>query len=277
MRLDSFLATEHPEHSRATWQKYIKAGYVSVNGQITTNFRSVGDDDRAEINLPEVVKQPLDLPIIYEDDDVVVINKPAGVLTHSKGALNGEFTVADFIRSRSAAGAWPEDNNRPGIVHRLDRATSGVIIGAKTPEALSYLQKQFSQRRAKKTYLALVSKPPQDKEFIIDLPIERDSKHKSQFRVSSRGKPAQTRVKLDHVSPAGEALLELKPETGRTHQLRVHLAHIGRPIVGDQVYDGAPARRMMLHAKTLEITLPGGRRRVFTAAPPEEFRTGGFK
>lgn len=285
MRLDAYLAKEYPEHSRATWAKYIKAGFVTVNGKKLTGSDPVSDEDKIEINLPDLAIEPIDLPIIYEDDNVVVIDKPAGVLTHSKGALNEEFTVADFIRSRvKSSGSDPVemDNNRFGIVHRLDRATSGVIIGAKNEAAMKKLQRQFSDRKVKKKYLAVVEKKPKNKEFVIDLPIARNPKHPSQFRVDAKGKSALTGVKLVQVFDDGKALLELSPQTGRTHQLRVHLAYIGSPIVGDVVYnipehktanpkDSPCKTRMMLHAKELEITLPNSDRKVFIAKTPEEF------
>jgi 23S rRNA pseudouridine1911/1915/1917 synthase len=272
MRLDAYLAKNRPEYSRAVWQKFIKAGYVTVNGQAVTGFKAINDETKIDVNLPEVDDKPLDLPVIYEDDNVVVIDKPAGILSHSKGALNTEPTVADFIRQRSAGSDLP-DNNRFGIVHRLDRGTSGVMIGAKNAAALKKLQRQFSDRKAKKTYLAVVEKAPDNSEFTIDLPIGRNLKQPASFRVDAKGKPAVTDVKLDQILPSGRALLELKPRTGRTHQLRVHLAYIGAPIIGDVMYGSADATpRMLLHAAELEITLPSGDRKVFKALLPPGFK-----
>lgn len=326
MRLDAYLAKEHPEHSRATWAKCIKAGFVTVNGKKISGSDPVTDKDKIDIDLPNLEVKPLDLPVIYEDENVIVIDKPVGVLTHSKGALNDEFTVSDFIRNRvetfgSDPRVGPEDDrgelkkgkraerlglasaklgsadrsmrktgglshaSRFGIVHRLDRATSGVIIGAKNDETLKKLQRQFSDRKVKKTYLAVVERSPKvagldsrlrgndtgGKEFRIDLPIARNPKAPSQFRVDSKGKSAITDVKVLKTYKNGQALLELKPQTGRTHQLRVHLSYIGSPIVGDSVYGDGGEDRMMLHAKELEITIPNGDRKVFIAKTPEEF------
>jgi 23S rRNA pseudouridine1911/1915/1917 synthase len=276
MRLDSYLAEIHPEHSRSVWQKYIEAGYVKVNGKVATRTFLAKDSDKIEIDIPKLTKQPLNLPIIYEDDNVIVIDKPVGVLTHSKGTLNEEFTVADFIKSSASLQERSQENNRFGIVHRLDRATSGVIIGAKADTAQKYLQKQFAERKAKKTYLAIVEKVPKELAARIDLPIARNPKQPSQFRIDPKGKPAITDYRVIKTLPSGRALLELKPLTGRTHQLRVHLAHIGSPIVGDPIYGvtagTVPAKgRMMLHAYELEITIPDGERKVFIAKPPEEF------
>lgn len=270
MRLDAYLAKEYPEHSRSTWAKYIEYGYVLVNEKQATRSDLVKDADKVEINLPDSGVREIDLPIIYEDKNVVVIDKPAGVLTHSKGAISDEFTVSDFIRGRVQR--IESDNNRFGVVHRLDRGTSGVIIGSKNDETTKKLQKQFSDRKAKKKYVAIVEKVPKDEEFVIDLPIARNPKKPAQFRVDSKGKPALTSVKIAKVFGDGRALLELSPQTGRTHQLRVHLAYIGSPIVGDPIYgNGSHGDRMMLHAKELEITIPDGNRKIFTANVPEEF------
>jgi len=286
MRLDAYLAKNRPEFSRAVWQKYIEAGYVSIDGKKATKTAQVSDESKISIDIPEINKKPLDLPVIYEDDNVAVINKPAGVLTHSKGALNDEFTVSDFIKTKSnpkgrtrgipevieqkPQGSDPWENNRFGVVHRLDRETSGVMVGAKTPEVLKFLQKQFANRKVKKAYLAVVVGVPKDDEFVIDLPIGRNPRKPATFRVDPKGKSAVTEVKVLKKFDDNTALLELKPRTGRTHQLRVHLAHIGLPIVGDGVY-GSKEARMMLHASELEITLPGGDRKVFRVQTPKEF------
>jgi 23S rRNA pseudouridine1911/1915/1917 synthase len=338
MRLDLYLAEKYPRYSRSVLQKLIRAGKVRVGGKVVSVARKdLTDGAKVDIELPEASDfSGRTLPVIYEDDNVIVIDKPAGVLTHSKGALNDEFTVADFITThssfyqdspcndseaicerhceRSVAIQKESDwaglphplervqsprNDREGIVHRLDRGTSGVIIGAKNQATRKMLQKQFQDRKVKKTYIAVVNittlgQKSLDKngaEFTIDLPIARNPKNPSQFKVDARGKSAITDVKLVQVLDGDRALLELKPHTGRTHQLRVHLAHIGLPIVGDVVYNtarddsdkalqasslqvnaaGFKPARMMLHARELEITIPGGERKKFTAELPDEF------
>ena len=200
----------------------------------------------------------IELPIIFEDDDCVVINKPVGLLTHSKGAFNPEATVATWLSNRTT----DMDGERAGIVHRLDRATSGVMICAKSPEALAWLQKQFSQRKVKKSYIAIIAGQLDPEEAIIDMPIERNPKAPATFRVGNNGKSATTHYKTIE-SSEHYSLLELKPETGRTHQLRVHLKHLGHPIVGDVLYNGKPGERLFLHAQSLEITLPNRERKVF--------------
>lgn len=271
MRLDVYLAEYWPEHSRSTWQKLCKDGHVKVNGQVITVPKfELDEDDEVAVETPKQLDfTDQTLPILFEDDDVVVINKPAGTLTHSKGAMNDEFTVAEFMRTRSTDGT---NGNRPGIVHRLDRDTSGVIICAKTSEAKHFLQKQFQDRKAKKTYLALTKHVPKEPSAIIKLPIERNPRQPQTFRVGPSGKYAETGYEVIEQYPDA-ALIELKPLTGRTHQLRVHLNYLGCPILGDRLYDGEDKRapRLMLHAKSLEITLPSRERKTFTADLPPEF------
>jgi 23S rRNA pseudouridine1911/1915/1917 synthase len=213
---------------------------------------------------------------LYEDDDCVVINKPVGALTHSKGAFNPEATVASWLRKRIASGAWEATtdgagNARAGIVHRLDRATSGVMICAKTPEALSKLQKQFSLRKAKKQYVAVVQGHLAEKHAVIDMPIERNPKKPQTFRVGINGKSAITEYEIQKESEH-YSIVELAPQTGRTHQLRVHLNQLGHPILGDELYGGKPAERMFLHAHSLEITIPSSERMTFTAPVPPAFK-----
>jgi 23S rRNA pseudouridine1911/1915/1917 synthase len=268
MRLDAYLAHYWPENSRSVWQKYIKAGYVLVNGEIeTSGKRILEEDDEVTTDVPDLPTHSEEsLPVIYQDENVIVINKPLGVLTHSKGALNDEFTVADFFKRFSS---YHADTNRPGIVHRLDRDTSGLLIGALNDDTAKLLQRQFSERKTKKTYVAVVDGRPNPDEAIIDLPIGRNPKSPSQFRVDPKGKDAQTYYRV-LASNDKHSLVELQPKTGRTHQLRVHMAHIGTPIHGDKVY-GKAADRLYLHAAKLEITISSGDRRVFTADVPPEF------
>lgn len=209
----------------------------------------------------------MDLPVLYEDDDCVVINKPAGILTHTQGAHNPEATVATFLRDKVNG----LDGERAGIVHRLDRATSGVIIGAKNQAALSWLQKQFAQRKVKKTYVAIAEGHLKEPEAIVDMPVGRNPKAPATFRVDANGKHALTHYRVLKENDK-YSLLELKPETGRTHQLRVHLAHLGHPIVNDPLYGkGTYGDRLFLHALSLEITLPSRERKTFTAPLPPEF------
>src|SRR5690606_23510478 len=208
-----------------------------------------------------------DLPVIYEDDDVLVVNKPSGVISHARGKYFDEPSVASFVRQKTG-----QKGERSGIVHRLDRATSGVMICAKNQETLSFLQKQFSLRKVKKTYMAIIEGGLPTDEGVIDMPIGRNPKIPASFHVTPNGKPALTRYNI--VSKNEKfSLVELRPETGRTHQLRVHLKHLNHPIVGDALYKGRESSRLLLHAASLEITLPNGERTIFTAPLPDEFNT----
>ena len=270
VRLDIYLSTKFDTTvSRSLWQKYIKAGYVSVNNKVVTTPKfEVDEIDEIALNLPEKEQADVDLPILYEDDDVIVANKPSGLLTHAKGGLSDELTVAEIIRPKTS---FATDTDRPGIVHRLDRDTSGLLIIAKNPESAAHLQRQFAERTAKKTYIAITDGKPKLNAAKIDLPIGRNPSAPSTFRIDPNGKPAQTTY---HVLAENDAqsLVELKPTTGRTHQLRVHLAHLNAPILGDRVYGKSSDCRMMLHAQKIEIILPSGERKVFEAAIPDEFK-----
>ncbi len=279
-RLDQQVVEQLPSISRAFAAKLIERGQVSVNGNMVDKAGyKMRYGDVVEVNYDESEQAEIphiDLPILYEDDDCVVINKPVGVLSHSKGAFNPEATVASWLRSRIASGAWEATtdgagNARAGIVHRLDRATSGVMICAKTPQALSKLQKQFALRKAKKQYVAVVFGHLEQEHAVIDMPIERNPKKPQTFRVGANGREALTEYKVAGVSEH-LSLLDLMPKTGRTHQLRVHLSKIGHPILGDALYGGKPADRMLLHAYSLEITTPNSERQTFTAPVPAAFK-----
>lgn len=280
-RLDVYLAEKHPEFSRSTVQKYIKNGFVKINSVVAKKPKdAVNKADLIEIEIPEKKAEKIDFPIIFEDENVIVISKPRGVLTHSKGALNDEFTVADFFESRGST--FAKGTNRVGIIHRLDRETSGVIIGAKNDEAAKKLQKQFSERTTKKNYIAIIKGVLNPKKALIDLPIARNSSVPSTFMVHAKGKTAQTKYEVLSENEQF-SLVKLTPKTGRTHQLRVHLNYLNHPILGDKVYDKTITKaeaenRMFLHAQSLEITIPpkngekDSQRMVFEAEIPEDFK-----
>lgn len=267
-RLDLELAERYPEISRSTWQKHVKAGHVKVNGEVRLSPKfDITAADTIAVEMPDAVDfTGQDLPIVYIDDNVIVINKPIGILSHAKGALSEEFTVGEFFRRYSS---YHSDSNRPGIVHRLDRDTSGIMIGARNEETATMLQKQFSDRRTKKIYAAILRGIPKVATAKLDLPIGRNPSAPSTFRVDAKGKPALTVYEVI-AEKDKETLVVLKPHTGRTHQLRVHMHYIGTPILGDKVY-GKPADRLYLHASSLEITIPGGERKTFHAPIPKEF------
>jgi 23S rRNA pseudouridine1911/1915/1917 synthase len=257
--------------SRAQLQRFIGSGDVKVNKTVQTKFGfMVKQTDkvtlaRSAFDTPTIPK--IDIAIIYEDDQVIVIDKPVGLLSHSKGAFNPEATVATWLASKLGIG--PSD--REGIVHRLDRGTSGVMIVAKNDETRQWLQKQFSQRKVKKAYIARIDGTLKHPEANIDLPIERNPKSPQRFRVGQNGKTAQTYYKVLKTLDNGDSIVELRPLTGRTHQLRVHLKYMGHPIIGDTFYDGREADRLYLHAHSLELTLPNKTRQTFTSAVPKAF------
>lgn len=269
MRLDVRVAQDNPEQSRSVWQKLIESGRVSVNGVVQRSVKfDVAENDVIVASSPDAPDHSeSSLPVLYEDENVIVIDKPLSVLSHSKGALNDEFTVAEFVRNKTS---YKQDTNRPGIIHRLDRATSGVMLCVKNDATASYIARQFSDRTVKKQYAAVTTGVPKESEAVIDLPIARNPTAQSTFRVDASGKHAETYYKLVSATDR-HSLVQLNPKTGRTHQLRVHLAYIGTPIVGDTVYGKEKAERMYLHAQSLEVTLPGGVRKVFESPLPKTF------
>ena len=275
-RLDILLTQKHPELSRSTIQKYINEGYATVNGEtVNVSKKLILPTANFSLNIPTKENHlEKTLPIIYEDENVLVINKPQGLLTHSKGALNDEFTVADFLR-RYYADDLTDD--RPGIIHRLDRDTSGIIIGAKNAETAKFLRKQFSDRNVKKTYYAILDGTPKEETAVLDLPIARNMNNPSTFKVDPNGKSAVTKYEVLKHLPNNQTFVKFNPVTGRTHQLRVHANYMNTPIKGDRVY-GKPAvkdgaqDRMYLHAGELELTIPGGKRMTFTSELPKGFK-----
>lgn len=281
-RLDVWLMKAYPDYSRAFLQKLCsedkvlvdgapqKAGYKLKGGEVIEPQH----DMTAIIGLvPEI-----DLPILYEDENVIVINKPAGVLSHGLSKFLGEPSVASFLRQRlnaSQKGEWKPEDLRFGIVHRLDRVTSGVMICAKNQATMRLLQKQFHDRKVEKVYRALIDGQLKHEAAILDLPLERNPKAPATFKVGPNGKSAQTEYKVLGVYENGGKVIsqvELYPKTGRTHQLRVHLQHVGYPIIGDKLYKGSEADRLFLHAHRLAIEIPGKGQQFFEAPLPSEFK-----
>lgn len=286
-RLDMRVVAMHPDLTRSAAARLIAEQKVAVNGAVIEKAGHklrAGDVVTVTYDRDAMTAIPhIDLPILYEDDDCVVIEKPAGVLTHSKGRFNPEATVGSWLGEHLVAlgqrtlldldkdvASGSPHNPRAGIVHRLDRATSGVLICAKTPAALAWLQKQFSQRRTKKTYIAIVEGHLHPQAAVIDIPIERNPRQPQTFRVGTAGKPAQTHYRVLQSGRTAD-LVELAPVTGRTHQLRVHMQHVGHPIIGDPLYGKRSDKRLYLHALSLEITLPNRQRSIFTAPLPAAF------
>lgn len=268
-RTDVAATSLLPSLSRAYVHTLIDGGRITVNKHPAKPGYKLrpGDTLRIDFDPSELEQIPdIDLPVMYEDDNVLVVDKPVGIISHSRGKYWNEPSVASFVRQKTH-----QEGDRAGIVHRLDRATSGVMICAKNTAAMSLLQKQFSTRNVKKRYIAVVDGHINPPEAIIDIPIERNPKAPATFRTGSNGKHAQTHYKVLQSSSKHD-LVELAPITGRTHQLRVHLKYVGHPIIGDVLYEGSPAERLYLHAFSLEITLPGGQRTIFTSPQPKEFQ-----
>ena len=271
-RADKYVAFMYPQFARSAVAKLFDLGKVKKNGETLKGGDKLRPGDKLEVDDHLLVDEPpaIEIPILYEDSDCVVIDKPVGILSHSKGSFNPEATVSSWLRQHANV---KDEGNRVGIVHRLDRTTSGVMICAKNEVAQVWLQKQFSTRNVKKTYIAIVSGHLREREAIIDMPIERNPAQPKTFRVSKTGKSATTQYKVLSETPK-HSVVELRPTTGRTHQLRVHMRAIGHPIVGDTLYGGEPSLRIYLHALELELTLPNRERKVFSAPLPEEFTQG---
>ncbi len=258
-RLDHLLVKQHPEYNRSSLQTFIKSGYVSVNDEIIKKPNAKFEaNSKIVLQVPAAPAIPPRPPVIYEDDHVLVLDKPAGLLSMAKGEYCPEATLENYGL----------------LVHRLDRDTSGTVILAKDPETQKMLRRQFQDRKTHKTYYAVIEGHPKLPEAMIDLPIARNLKRPTTFQVDQNGKPSQTHYKIIAENDK-YSLVELKPTTGRTHQLRVHLRYLGTPILGDPVYGtGTKAPRLMLHAKALEITIPGPEgniRKTFETELPAEF------
>lgn len=278
-RLDRFVAQRIPDRSRAQIQELIREGRVRVDGKaVKPSYRlEPGDQVVAEVPPLEPVAlepQAMPLDIIYEDEDVLVVNKPAGLVVHpAPGHEAGTLVNALLAYDPELARAGTE---RPGIVHRLDKGTSGLIVVARHPAALHHLQRAFADREVEKTYLVLVEGHLQPPKGLIDAPVGRDPRHRKKMAVLAKGgRPAQTVYRvLEHLDDY--TLVEVHPLTGRTHQIRVHLAALGYPVVGDRVYGRRRQRlgleRPFLHAWKLRLRLPSGVERTFVAPLPADLR-----
>lgn len=274
VRVDQFLATRLEGYSRNQIQQWIKEGRVLVNnGKPKASYRlEDGDVIHVVVPLPvSTVIEPEDIPltVLYEDSSMVIVDKPAGMVVHPAfGNLTGTLVHAALRRWPEMAQAGP--SGRQGIVHRLDKGTSGVMVLAKTQAALSDLQAQFKNRSIEKLYIALLEGIPTSSTGIIDAPIGRNPKQRQRLSVMYEGRQALTRYNVTEVFDKN-VLVDLVPETGRTHQIRVHLAWIGHPVVGDTVYGFRKQRlrlnRLFLHAGRLAVTSPSSGERIIAESP----------
>jgi 23S rRNA pseudouridine1911/1915/1917 synthase len=277
-RLDKAIASAVPDLSRAAIQRLIKSNQVTVNGRASKpSYRvEVGEEIVVQVpaeSAPEITPEDIALDVIYQDEHLAAVNKPAGMVVHpAYGHESG--TLVNALLSY-----WPQTvdvggPDRAGIVHRLDKDTSGLILVAKSEDTHAALQRLFKRRQVKKTYLALVENHPSPRQGLIDAPIGRDKRHRKRMAIVRSGREARTAYQVIRLFDE-HSLVELEPETGRTHQLRVHLAWLGHPVVGDQVYGYRKQRvlqgRHFLHAHKLELTHPAtGASLSLTAALPDE-------
>ncbi len=240
------------------------------NVRVAPSYR-VRNGERVEARLPEerLVPQEIEVPVVFEDEDVLVVDKPAGLVVHP-GAGNLSGTLVNALLARGIAGG--EDAERPGVVHRLDRDTSGLMVLAKGEPAYSRLVASMAGRRVTRVYRAVVVGEGLPATGTIDAPVGRDPDNPT-LMAAGVGKPAVTHFEV-LAEAAGQAMLRVRLETGRTHQIRVHLSAIGHPVYADPLYGEAiPGRRLWLHAERLAFEHPvGGAALEFTAPIPEDLR-----
>ena len=280
-RLDKFLVIKLPEFSRTRLQALIENGSIRVDGNVAQkSSQLITQGNLVEVQIPpteftELVPEDIPLDIIYEDEDLMVVNKPAGMVVHpAAGHQTGTLVHAALAHAPEMRGIGGE--KRPGVVHRLDKDTSGLILLAKNDQAHRWLQEQFRLRKTIKTYIALVDGKPPTPTGRIEAPVGRDSVHRKMRAVTSlkRGRDAVSEYKTLEAFRE-HTLLEVHPLTGRTHQIRLHLRFIGCPVAGDEVYghrhSTIPIDRHFLHAARLTILLPGEVKvQTFEAALPME-------
>ena len=261
IRLDKYVAEKCPDLSRARAQKLIGEGYIMVNDHVAKAALKLDAGDRVKVVIPPPPPSPLSpeaipLEILYEDNDVLVIDKPAGLTTHPAPG-HPSHTLLNAVLSHFPQLAEISDSLRPGIVHRLDKDTSGVMLIAKNSVAQANLIDQFKARSVKKSYLVLVKGRLTPERGAIEAPIGRDSHDRKRMAVVAKGREARTEYKVIKYIDS-YTLLEVKPETGRTHQIRVHFAAIGYPVAGDAVYGvkSPYLSRQFIHAYRLGFKLP---------------------
>lgn len=260
-RLDKFVAKCFPDISRTYLQKLISEGYITVNSRQAKSSVNLETGDVIKVIIPvpkpnTLQAEPIPLKIIYEDTDLIIVDKPPGLTTHPSPGQT-EHTLINAVLAYYPGLAELGDTMRPGIVHRLDKDTSGLIIIAKNTTAQLNLIRQFKEREVKKTYITLVKGHLSPEQGIIEAPIGRHTIDRTRMTVTTGGRPARSEYKVKKY--VGDyTLLEVKPETGRTHQIRVHLAAIGSPVVGDAIYGYKVPflKRQFLHAHKLKFKLP---------------------
>lgn len=284
-RLDKYLVTCLPEFSRSRIAGLVEAGAITVNGKAAKKAgHSINDGDEIEVRIPAtqpsgLVAEDIPLNIIFENDELIVVNKPAGMVVHpAAGHAGGTLVNAVLGHEPDMEGIGGEE--RPGLVHRLDKDTSGLIVLAKNERAHRWLQDQFRDRKVEKTYLALVDGKPPTPTGRVEAPIGRDPSHRKKMAIimqHGKGREAVSEYRTLETFDK-HTLLEFHPHTGRTHQIRLHCAFLGCPIVADPIYGHRHSslpelKRHFLHAWRLKITLPGQKQpQVFEAPLPTELQ-----
>ncbi len=280
-RLDIFLSQQRTDCSRSQLQRMIREGRVRVDGGAAKPSQKLALGQQVVLELPPpaepvIVAESLALAILYEDDDVVIVDKPAGMVVHpGHGVSSG--TLVNALLARYPQMRAFENSRRPGIVHRLDKDTSGVMIVAKHPAALQFLQEQFASRSVQKLYWALVSGTMQQPHGMVEASIGRSRTQPTQMAIAGKAeRPARTSFSVLERF-ARQTLVEAHPITGRTHQIRLHFAALGHPLIGDQTYgahaDALGLTRQFLHAKQLTLILPSSREpHMFASELPAELQ-----
>ncbi len=275
-RLDVFLAGRHPDLSRSRIRKLIDDGNVMVDGRAGKASTRLADGQNVSIGIPppapaELRPWVVPLSIVHEDEALIVIDKPAGMTVHPVPG-NEDKTMANAVIAYAPSIEGIGGERRPGIVHRLDKDTSGLIVVAKNERAHAHLAEQFKSREVGKVYLALVTGHPSPPEADIEAPIGRHPRDRQRMAIVSTGRPSITRYRVVSMYKRA-SLVEARPRTGRTHQIRVHLASVGHPVVGDSTYGRAVEglSRQFLHARQLAFAHPGsGEPMSFTTPLPDD-------
>jgi 23S rRNA pseudouridine1911/1915/1917 synthase len=281
MRLDAYLSRYVGQHSRSEWQRLVDAGSVTLNGKRTKPAIRLAHGDRLQIHpvATFALLEPdptIQLDVLYEDPSMIVIDKPAGLVVHPAPG-HEEGTLVHALLARFPELRDPTGEMRPGIVHRLDKETSGVMVAGKTVDAVAALQREMQSGRSRKLYRLLVLGRIEEDAGTIEIPIGRDRVFRQRMAARADGRPARTEFRVLERYP-GYTYVEAVLETGRTHQLRVHFAYIGHPVAGDRTYGhGRPPAglsRQFVHSRTLTIKSPATHKtQTFAAEIPEDLQT----
>ena len=287
-RLDVFLVHREPDMSRSGLQRLIEHGRIRINAQVVKPSQKIKPGDRITMDVPTpeplaLQGEPMSLEVLHEDDVLLVLNKPAGIVVHpAPGHWSGTLVNALLYHFQTSGGTLSTigGKERPGLVHRLDKDTSGVMVIAKTDQAHRALAAQFAQHRITRAYEALIWGVPKKRHGVIELAIGRDTKERKTFSSrTERPKASVTEYRVAYRFGTLASHVILQPRTGRTHQLRVHLTSLGHPILGDQTYGGRKVccvdeieiPRVMLHARTLGFQHPSiGTAQEYTVCAPSD-------